>query len=129
MITSLKKLLENKKIVSYEQYNLVKKELLGRMFPDLRFKLTGNTVKNGAKTYSEMEAYSEDLKVLRNEFPEYFEWSDIRFNLEFLDFSSIIKFVEALPSEGYLTESYDRDRFAEYCRIPLDKYELFKKDL
>ena len=71
MITSLKKLLENKNIVSYEQYNTVKKEILGKMFPDLRFKLTGNTVKNGAKTYSEMEAYSEDLKVLRNEFPEY----------------------------------------------------------
>lgn len=66
---------------------------------------------------------------MKDNVPEYFEWSDIRFNLEFLDFSSIIKFVEALPSEGYLTESYDRDRFAEYCRIPLDKYELFKKDL
>ena len=71
MITSLKKLLENKNIVSYEQYQSVKKEVLGRMFPDLRFKLTGNTVENGAKTYTEMEAYNEDLKVLRNEFPEY----------------------------------------------------------
>lgn len=71
MITSLKKLLENKNIVSYEQYNLVKKELLGRMFPDLKFNLTGKIEENSAKTYSEMEAYSEDLKVLRNEFPEY----------------------------------------------------------
>ena len=71
MITSLKKLLENKNIVSYEQYNLVKKELLGKMFPDLKFNLTGKIEENGAKTYSEMEAYNEDLKVLRNEFPEY----------------------------------------------------------
>ena len=71
MIYSLKKLIEDKSNVTFEQYNMVKKELLGKMFPDLKFNLTGKIEENGAKTYSEMEAYSEDLKVLRNEFPEY----------------------------------------------------------
>lgn len=81
MIKSLENILKNKDKATYQDYENVLYELESRMFPTLHEKFHTEEKINGAKSYSDMVDYMEQINFLRLEFP-LFDKKDIKEHIE-----------------------------------------------
>ena len=81
MIKSLENILKNKYKATYQDYENVLYELESRMFPTLHEKFHKEEKINGAKSYSDMVDYMEQIDFLRSEFP-LFDKKDIEEHIE-----------------------------------------------